>query len=199
MRNNDGRKLDHKTLEAIRIRAVERVEAGESPEVVIQALGMSRARIYEWLAAYREGGYEALKAKKLFGRPAKLTGKQLDQLYHIVTTKNPMQLKFFYALWTRSMVREVIRDRFGVRLSDVSVGRLLKKMGLSPQKPLRRAYQQNPEAVEYWVNEEYPAIRKLAKREKAEIFFARRQEWTPDGKNAARMDTGKNGHPPIDK
>ena len=68
MRKNDGRKLDHKTLEAIRIRAVEQVEAGENPEVVIKALGMSRARIYEWLAAYREGGYEALKAKKLFGR-----------------------------------------------------------------------------------------------------------------------------------
>ena len=66
MRKNDGRKLDHKTLEAIRIRAVDRVEAGESPEVVIKALGMSRARIYEWLATYREGCYEALKSKRLF-------------------------------------------------------------------------------------------------------------------------------------
>lgn len=172
MRKNDGRKLDHKTLEAIRIRAVEQVEAGENPEVVIKALGMSRPRIYEWLAAYREGGYEALKAKKLFGRPPKLTGKQLDRLYRIIVTKNPLQLKFPYALWTRSMIREVIRDKFGARLSDVSVGRLLNKLGLSPQKPLRRAYQQDPEAAERWVNEDYPAIRKLAKREKALIFFA---------------------------
>jgi hypothetical protein len=70
------------------------------------------------------------------------------------------------------MVHEVIRDKFGVRMSDVSVGRLLKKLELSPQKPLRRAYQQNPEAVDRWVNEEYPKIRKLAKREKAQIFFA---------------------------
>jgi len=110
MRKNDNRKLDHKMLGAIRIRAVERVGAGESQEVVIQARGISRVRIYEWLAAYHEGGYEALKVKKLFGRPAKLTGKHLDRLYRIITMKNPMQLKFFYALWTRSMVREVIWD-----------------------------------------------------------------------------------------
>ncbi len=200
MRKNDGRKLDHKTLEAIRIRAVEQVEAGESPEVVIRVLGMSRARIYEWLAAYREGGDEALKAKKLFGRPPRLTGKQLDRLYRIITTKNPLQLKFPYALWTRSMVREVIRDKFGVRLSDVSVGRLLNKLGLSPQKPLRRAYQQDQEAVERWVNEEYPEIRKLAKREKARIFFADEASvrsdyhsgttWAPRGKTPVVPTTG---------
>ena len=69
MRHTDGRKLDHKTLEALRIRAVQQVMDGESPEVVIKALGMSRARIYEWLAAFREGGVDALKAKEIPGRP----------------------------------------------------------------------------------------------------------------------------------
>ena len=133
MSRNDGRKLDHKTLEAIRTRAVQQVESGESPEVVIKALGFTRARIYEWLAAYRKGRYEALKAKRLLGRPTKLTGKQIGMLYKIVTLKNPLQLKFPFALWTRSMIREVIRDQFGVRLSEVSVGRLLRKIGLSPQ------------------------------------------------------------------
>jgi len=171
MRDNDGRKLDHKTLETIRIRAVGQVEAGERPEVVIRALWMSRPQIYEWPAAYREGGYEALKAKQLFGRPPKLTGNQLARLYRLITTKNPSQLKFPFALWTRAIVREVIRDKFGVRLSEVSVGRLMRKMGLSPQKPLRRAYQQDREAVEQWVKADYPAIRKLAKREKARIYF----------------------------
>jgi transposase len=68
MKALDGRKLDHKTLETIRIRAVKRVESGESPEVVIESLGLSRPRIYEWLAAYREGGLEALQAKPLPGR-----------------------------------------------------------------------------------------------------------------------------------
>ena len=150
MRSLDGRKLDHKTLEELRIRAVLRVEEGESPETVIASLGLTRPRIYEWLAAYREGGLDALKAKPIPGRPRKLSGKDLQKLYRIITTKNPLQLKFSFALWTRSMVREVIREKFGVRLSDVSVGRLLRKLGLSPQKPLHRAYQQDAEAVEEW-------------------------------------------------
>src|SRR5512139_1690239 len=94
MRDLDGRKLSHKALEEIRIRAVRAVEAGESPEVVIRSLGMSRQRIYVWLAAYREGGIEALRAKKLFGRPPKLNAKALKALYNIVTTKNPQQLRF---------------------------------------------------------------------------------------------------------
>ncbi len=98
------------------------------------------------------------------------------------------------------MVREVIREKFGVRLSDVSVGRLLNKLGLSPQKPLRRAYQQDKEAVERWVKEQYPAIRMLAKREKAQIFFADEASvrsdyhsgttWAPRGKTPVVPSTG---------
>ncbi|MBN1519355.1 MAG: IS630 family transposase [Spirochaetales bacterium] len=154
MKDHDGRKLSHKTLEEIRIRAVKQVEAGESPEIVIKTLGFSRPCIYTWIAAYREGGYEALKAKKLMGRPTKLTGRQLQQLYHIIVNKSPLQLRFAFALWTCALIREVIRQKFDVRLSEVSVGRLLKKLGLSPQKPLWRAYQQDPEKVEAYLKEE---------------------------------------------
>ena len=98
------------------------------------------------------------------------------------------------------MVRQVIRDRFGIRLSDVSVGRLLKKLGLSPRKPLRRAYQQDKEAVARWMNEDYPQIRKLAKREKAQIFFADEASvrsdyhsgttWAPRGQTPVVPSTG---------
>ncbi len=200
MNTLDGRKLDHKTLEEIRIRAVKQVEAGESPEVVIQSLGLSRPRIYEWLAAFREGGIEALKAKPIPGRPRKLGGTQLRKVYRIVTSKNPLQLKFGFALWTRSMVRELIRDEFGVRLSDVSVGRLLRKLGLTPQRPLRRAYQQDAESVERWHKEEYPAIQRRAKARKALIYFgdeARVQSdyhsgttWAVKGKTPVVRSTG---------
>ena len=107
---------------------------GESPEVVIKALGMSRARIYEWLAAYREGGFDALKAKQISGRPKKLSGAQIRELYIWITTFTPDQLKFDFALWTRGRVRELIRQKFNVRLSDVSVGRLLRNLGMTPQK-----------------------------------------------------------------
>jgi transposase len=81
----DGRKLKRETLEEIRIRAVQRVESGESPEVVIKALGFNRAQIYEWHALYREGGLDALRMKKAKEREPKLKGPQLQKLYHIIT------------------------------------------------------------------------------------------------------------------
>lgn len=196
----DGRRLDHKTREKIRTRAVRQVEAGESPEVVIKALGFHRSCIYDWIAKYREGGTAALKTKKIRGRPPKLNGKQLKELYDLITLKNPLQLKFKFALWTRSMIRDLIWTRFGVSLSEVSVGRLLRKLGLSPQKPLRRAYQQNPEAVERWKKEEYPAIQAEAKIQGAEIFFADEASvrsdyhsgttWAPVGKTPVVEATG---------
>jgi len=141
MRSNDGRKLRHDVLEEIRKRAVQQVEAGESPEDVVRTLGFTRATIYNWLAKYREGGMDALEAKPLFGRPPKLQGKHLAWLYKTIASKNPLQLDFEYALWTRDMIGELIKRKYGLRLSEVSVGRLLKKLGFSPQKPLRRAYQ----------------------------------------------------------
>ena len=123
--------------------------------MVIQALGFHRSSIYNWLAAYREGGIEALKSQKAKGPEPKLKGKQLLKIYDIITSRNPINLKFEFALWTRGMIRELIRDKFGVRLSDVSVGRLLHKLGLSPQRPLRRAFQRNEEKVKEWQKKAY--------------------------------------------
>jgi len=201
MKKQDGRSIDRKALEAMRIRAVQQVEAGESPEDVIRTLGFGRTVIYEWLAKYREGGIDALRAKPTPGRPPRLTGKQLQWLYKTLTTKNPLQMKFEFALWTRAMVRELIRKRFGVRLSDVSVGRLLKKMGLTPQRPLRRAYEQDPERVQQWLDQEFPKIKELAKQRRAQIFFADEAgvrsdfhagtTWAPKGETPVVPATGQ--------
>src|SRR5512144_532059 len=171
MRENDGRKLDHATLEALRIRAVQAVEAGEHPEDVARAIGMARGTVFMWLAKYREGGLAALKAKPVPGKPPKLNATQLRRLYTLIAGSDPRQLSFEFALWTREMVRELIRREFDVRLSAVSVGRLLKKLGLSPQRPLWRAWQADPDTVERWQREEFPAIRKRAKAEGATIYF----------------------------
>jgi len=200
MTKSDARKLDHKTLEAIRIRAVEQVQAGESPEVVIQALGYSRACIYNWLAAYRSGGWNALRAKALLGRPRIISGYQMKWIYNAVTLKNPLQFKFEFALWTRRMIQTVIRDRFKIRLSLASIGRLLAQLGLTCQKPLMRAFQQNPALVEKWLKEEYPRIRARAKRIGAEIFFGDEagvrsdfhsgKTWAPKGKTPVVRVTG---------
>ncbi|WP_176761370.1 helix-turn-helix domain-containing protein, partial [Desulforhopalus singaporensis] len=100
METDDGRKIDRKGLEAIRIRAVQRVEAGESPETVIKALGFTRTVIYQWIAKYREGGIDALRSRKAPGKQPKLNGKQLQKLYRIIVGVDPRQLKFEFALWT---------------------------------------------------------------------------------------------------
>ena len=171
MATRDARKLNHKTLEEIRIRAVERVQAGESPEAVLAALGFSRACIYNWLARYRAGGWVGLKARPLAGRPAKISGVQLRWLYRTMVGKNPLQFGFEFALWTRGMIRILLRERFGLKLSLSSVGRLLKQLGLTGQRPLWRAWEQDPERVKPWREREYPAIHALAKQVGAAIFF----------------------------
>src|SRR6266576_5346899 len=101
MKQDDARKLDHATLEAMRIRAVRSVQAGENPEVVARSFRISRRTIYGWLAQYRRGGWGALKAKPLFGRPPKLNGNKLKWIFSAVAQKNPMLFKFEFALWTR--------------------------------------------------------------------------------------------------
>lgn len=172
MRDNDGRKLDHKTLEALRLRAVDQVQRGAHPEEVALALGLHRKTVYGWLARYRDGGRGALLARPVPGRPPRLAPLQMRRLWTLVVGTDPRQLQFDFALWTREMVRELIRREFGVGLSVVSVGRLLAKMGLSPQRPAWRAYQQDSEAVRRWKEEEYPAIAAQAAAEGASIWFA---------------------------
>jgi transposase len=200
VRANDGRKLDHQTLEVLRMRAVDQVALGAHPEGVAVTLGFHKNTVYGWLAKMREGGKDALKAKEIPGRPPKLDAQQISRLYALILGNDPRQLSFGFALWTRSMIAELIRREFGVTLSEVSVGRLLKTMGLSPQRPLHRAYQQDPEAVERWKSQEFPAIRKAAKKDGAIIYFGDEAgvrsdyhsgtTWAPVGRTPVVANTG---------
>src|SRR5512135_2965480 len=185
---------------SLRIRAVDQVGEGAHPEDVAAALGLHRKTVYGWLAKYREGGKDALRAQPVPGRPPKLNGQQLSRLYGLIAGQDPRQMQFEFALWTREMVREVIRREFGVSLSVVSVGRLLRKLGMSPQRPLHRAYQQNPEAVDRWKREEYPAIQAQAEAAGAVIYFADEAgirsdyhagtTWSPVGQTPEVKNTG---------
>jgi transposase len=199
-RPSDGRKLDHKTLEVLRMRTVARVQQGERPEVLAKALDLNPSTVYRWLVKFHYGGKEALKAKPVPGRPPKLSGKQMSWIASTVREKNPLQLQFPYALWTLAMIRELIGKQFGVRLSEVSVGRLMRTLGFSPQRPLHRAYQQDPVLVGQWRAKDYPEIQKRAKQEKALIFFAdesgirsdyhKGHTWAPVGKTPVVEATG---------
>jgi transposase len=150
---------------------VDSVQNGQSPEIVAKALGINRVTIYGWLSRYRNGGLGALDARKRGGRKPKLNAKAIQWIYNTVTRKNPLQLKFTFALWTAKMVAEIIYQRFDIRLSKASVCRLLNQLGLTPQRPVWRAYQQRSEDVQKWLKEEYPRIRTMARRHNAMIFF----------------------------
>jgi transposase len=191
----DGRALDHKTLTELRKRGVAAVQAGESPEDVAATLGVNLRTVFRWLAEYRRGGWGSLDAHKRGGRPPKLDGRALRWVYKTVTDKNPMQLNFPFALWTTPMVQTLILDRYGVRLSRSSVSRLLNQLGLSAQRPLWRAYQQNPDAVQRWLTQDFPKIQRRAKREGAQIFFADEAGVRSDYHSGTTW--GKRGQTPI--
>jgi transposase len=169
----DGRKMDHGTLEEIRKMAIERVREGERPSKVIASYGFHRCVIYRWMkaAAGSGNGMRALASRKGTGRPKKLSVAQEQQVFRWVNGKNPMQYGFDFGLWTRQIVRELVQQKFDVRLSLASIGAMLAGLGLTAQKPLQRAYQRDPEAIERWQRDTYPTIARRAKRAKADIYF----------------------------
>lgn len=196
----DGRKLSHTELTEMRRRAVSSVQGGERPADVARVFGVSRVTVYNWLSLYRQGGWDALQARKRGGRKPKLDGKAMRWVYSLVTGGDPRQLKLPFVLWTCPIIADAIREKFDIKLSRWSVMRLLNQLGLSPQRPIRRAYQQNAAAVKRWRSKVYPQIRKEAKIVGAQIHFADESSirsdyhsgttWAPRGKTPVVRTTG---------
>jgi transposase len=174
MKPQDTRRLKPAAQEELRRRAVAAVEAGATRTDVERLLGIPRQTTGKWVQAYRAGG-EAALASKPRGRPkgsgTKLLPRQAAQVARLLRDRRPEQLKLPFYLWTCGAVAELIEQRFGVQVSRWTAGRYLKRWGFTPQKPLRRAREQNPAAVARWLREEYPQLRREAKREKAQIFW----------------------------
>ena len=167
----DGRHLSKDQKAFIRRMAVERVLQGESASAVIKSYGLCRTTIYKWLRIAKTQGIEALGPTVSSGRARTLTAEQEEEVKHWIVGKDPRQYDLEYALWTREIVASLIERFFGIQLSVTSVGRLLHRIGLSPQKPLRRAYERDQAAIDHWLEVEYPKIKKQAKRAGAEIFW----------------------------
>jgi transposase len=193
----DGRSFDHRTLEAIRMMAVERVRDGEPPSSVIASYGFNRTTIYKWLkAASKPGvGLAALRSRPASGRPRSLTPRQEQQVFRWINGRDPRQYGLDFGLWTRLIVAGLIEQKFGIRLGLTAVGALLARVGLTPQKPLQRAYQRDPEAIEKWRRETFPAIAKQAKAAGGEVYF-----WDESGFRADSVHGktwGKKGQTPV--
>src|SRR6266581_4000417 len=168
----DGRTLDHKALEHLRTMAVRRVvEDGEAPSAVMESMGFCRTSIYRWLRRYEDAGLEALVEKIAQGPEPKLSDKQRQQVKRWIVGKDPRQYGFDYGLWTRRIVQSLIERKFGLGLGLTAVGRLLAALEITPQKPLRRANERDPKRIEQWLDQEYPKLRRRAKRSGAKIHF----------------------------
>jgi transposase len=199
----DGRTLDHATLEEFRVLALRRVREGEKPSAVVNSLGMNRTSIYRWLraASGRGKGERALVARPATGRPTKLTPTQRAQVFRWINGKDPRQYGLDFGLWTRQIAATLIEQKFGVSLGVTAVGRLLSRLGLTPQKPLQHAYQRDPQAIERWRRETYPGIATAARQSGAEIYFwdesgfradtVHGKTWAPKGKTPVIQRPGQ--------
>lgn len=196
MKTKDFRSLPPQAQEDIRKKAVRAVLEGRTRLEAAKLFGVSNKAVGAWVRMHREGGEKALKAKKR-GRPkgGSLKPWQAANTARAVIDRNPDQLKLPFCLWTREAVALLIEQRYGVSLSVWTVGRYLKRWGFTPQKPVRRAFEQNPQQVRRWLEEEYPRIRRQAKREKAEIYWGDEMGLRSD--HAAGRCYGKRGETPV--
>jgi len=196
MPREDLRRLAPAAQAALRQRAVRLVRDGQVQAKVAALFGVSKQVMSRWVCRYRREGLAACRARKR-GRPSaiRLAPWQAATVVRVLTTRCPDQLQLPCVLWTREAVRDLIARKFGLRLSVWTVGRYLARWGFTPQKPLRRAYEQDPEAVRRWLRREYPAIRALARRERAEIHWGDETGMRSD--HQAGTSYGRRGRTPV--
>jgi len=204
MEKLDLRTASRETKEAIRERAIRLLQQGKTQKEVGLLLCVNKNSVNTWYKNFKEFGFKGLKEKpqghkKGIGRL--LSAEQEKQVQKAIIDKMPDQLKLPFALWTRRAIVELIKREFGVTIAIRTMGNYLLRWGFTPQKPKKRAYEQNPKAVKKWLVEEYPAIKKQAKKEKAEIHWGDEtgvknecqygRSYAPKGKTPTRTKMAK--------
>ena len=174
MEKTDARKLKPEVQQELRKQAIRLCKKGMKQKSVAEILGVYPTTVSKWWRAYKREGAKAIRARKR-GRPngacRTLNPEQEKQIQKVIVDKDPGQLKLPFALWTRIAVQQLIKHLYAIDMPIRTVGEYLMRWGFTPQKPLRRAYEQNPKAVKKWLDEQYPAILKRAKAEKAQIHW----------------------------
>jgi len=168
----DARKLSKENLEMLRNQAIRLLKQGRKQVEVAEILGVRAASISDWWKIYRTHGNKGLKLRN--PGPAKGTNRMLSpdqekEIQRLIIDKTPDQLKLPFALWDRKAIRELIINLYGIKVAIRTMGEYLHRWNFTPQRPLKRAYEQRPQEVKRWLAEEYPVIMHRAKQEGAEI------------------------------
>jgi transposase len=170
----DGRSESNEVLEALRLRAVAAREKGYAVVDIAAILGVREETVSRWCVKYEKGGEQALPGDRT-GRPTGagrlVSSQQEEAIRHLIDTKCPQDLGIASALWTRAAVAELFEQQAGQRLPIRTVGEYLNRWGYTPQKPVRKAYKQDPAEVEKWLETTYPVIQMRAAKEDAEIHW----------------------------
>jgi transposase len=170
----DGRSESNDVLDALRLRAVHARELGYAVVDIAAILGVREETVSRWCSRYDQGGREALPGDRT-GRPIGsgrlLSREQEQRIQEAIETKSPRELEITSALWTRQAVQELIKQQVGIRLPIRTVGEYLRRWGFTPQKPVRKAYKQDPEEVAQWLEKTYLEIEARAAKEGGEIHW----------------------------
>jgi transposase len=168
----DTRKLEPAAREQLRKTAIRMHGRGQSQITISETLGVRRSTITIWIGKARNGdGTREAKRGRAVGEFRVLTAAQEHRIRQDIVDKTPDQMKLSFALWNAQAVRAYIKQGFLIDLPIRSVRRYLNRWGFTPQRPLKKAFEQKPEAVKKWLETDYPAIAARAKREGAEIYW----------------------------
>jgi len=173
-RQDDARTLAPAAQAHLRRLAVKAVRAGLRQTATAKTYGVSLRAVNKWVAIDKVGGLRALKPKRRgrrLGQGGRLRVAQAQRIRSLIVGKLPDQLKLPFYLWTRAAVASLMAREYGLTVSLTTVGRYLRAWGMSPQKPVRRAYERNDAAIAKWLSEEYPAIARQARRDGATIYW----------------------------